>query len=128
MGKKTKLKSVSASGASVSSGTAKLSIKAHLSAAMLSAGVYFAIDALHIESQARAAPKAPLFPVAAERHKSAVLAAIVLSASFIEGAVNETFLHAVDRDRNVFPPAYSDQDLELLSQFWEQLEDLRSPT
>jgi hypothetical protein len=128
MGKQTTSKSLSASGVSASVGTAKASIKAHLSAAMLSAGVYFAIDARSIEVTAGATPRAPILPVTSDRHKAAVLAAIVLSASFIEGAINEMFLHAADRDRNVFPSTYSDEDLELLTQFWEQLEEVRAPT
>ena len=102
--------------------TAQVRVKAHLAAFSLTAATDFAREAVALEDR-YGQPGVP----APERHMSAVLASVVLSAAFVEGGVNEIYRQAVDRDRDVWTN-YGDAELSRLSQFWERKEGQRAAT
>lgn len=97
-------------------------VKAHLAAFSLTAATDFAREAVAIEDR-HGQPGVP----APERHMSAVLASVVLTAAFVEGGVNEIYRQAVDRDPEVWVN-HGESELSRLSQFWERKEGQRAPT
>jgi len=102
--------------------TAQVRVKAHLAAFSLAAATDFAREALELEDRYGQPGVIP-----PERHRSAVLASVVLAAAFVEGGVNEIFRQAVDRDHDIWAN-YGEPELSLLSHFWELLEEQRAQT
>ena len=101
---------------------AQVRVKAHLAAFSLAAATDFAREALELEDRYGQPGVIP-----PERHRSAVLASVVLAAAFVEGGVNEICRQAVDRDRDVWTN-YGEAELSRLSDSWELLEEQRTPT
>jgi hypothetical protein len=56
-------------------------------------------------------------------HRSYAIGAVIAAASYLEAAINELYLEAVDRNRNTFPPERL-RLAELMSHVWEDVEQM----
>jgi hypothetical protein len=98
----------------------KLRVKTGLAGATLEAAVRFAASAKRAE---KLTP--PPNGYAGSQYHAESLAGILLAASFVETAINELFLSAVDKDTNIFPD-WKEADLGLLEEFWNLLEEQKA--
>jgi hypothetical protein len=56
-------------------------------------------------------------------HRSYAIGAVIAAASYLEAAVNELYLEAMDRNANTFPQQRS-RLAELMSHVWEDVEQI----
>jgi len=97
------------------SGTVTVAVKSHIS-------LYLAASAALFARQARAIEGEHDFSASEEvkmHHRSYAIGAVVSAACFLEAAINELYLAAVDKNPNVIP---SEHDREVLASVWDDLE------
>src|SRR5690348_2452202 len=96
--------------------TATATVKSHISGFFAASAALFAREAKGIErAHDSAAPEDVRM-----HHRSYSIGAIVSAASFLEAAINELYLTAVDKNPHFIP---NERDREVLAAVWVDLEE-----
>jgi hypothetical protein len=99
--------------------SASIKIKTNLSGYFAASSALFSRQAYALEA---VDPGAVNETVRME-HRSYAIGAVIAAAAYLEAAINELYLEAVDRNRNTFPPERLHL-AELMSHVWQDVEQV----
>lgn len=105
-------------GIATEQGMVTLKIKTSLSVYLASSGALFARNAHAVEQKYASAPSEALLM----EHRSYCIGAVIVSAAFLEAAINELYLEAIDRNPNTFEAKHQ-RLAELMEHVWETIEE-----
>lgn len=103
----------------VMNASAGLSVKTHLSGYFAASAALFSRKAHAIE----ALDPTAVTEVVRMEHRSYAIGSVVAAAAYLEAAINELYLEAIDRNKNTFPSERL-RLAELMSHVWAEVERL----
>lgn len=103
--------------------TAKASIRTSMTIQFLKSAILFAEKAKELEINI----SHPIKDSIRSEHRSYATMSIIASVAFLEATINEIYLDAVDKNKNIFPN-YDDCIINSLASIWPILEEYKART